>query len=112
MPADALVIPFYGAGVRATLACEASRCVVEVALDRPPDDDQPAPPADLELLLQPRDAGGWPAGSARRLLAAALAWRASRDGRRWLAFVPLPGFGPELLRRCHFRVQRHNNAAA
>ena len=94
---------FYGPAEEAHITCFAGRCMLEVMVF----DDPPAESLRCELLIQPADELGLPAGPPACLADFVLETRETSLPGRCAAFTGLPATIDErVARRCYLRVTR------
>lgn len=93
---------YHGPGTRLSVRCGRGRCLLEFAQEL--NGGLALGPANVEILLQPRDDRGLPQGSPAVLCDLEIPLHARTDGaaagHRWLP----PSLGADLIRRCHFRL--------
>lgn len=94
---------FRGPVEQAEITCFAGRCLLEIWLPG----DLPREQVRCELLIQPADELGLPAGPPVRVADLSLATRETRRTGQRTACATLPStFDERLARRCYLRISR------
>jgi hypothetical protein len=96
---------FHGPGVTAELTWRGWRCRLEIRAQAT--SPLAGAPLNCELLVQPLDVTGLPAGPVARLASEQVLLQSADSGRTWRGRLWLPaGIDFRLARNCYYRLTR------